>query len=47
MSLAQISMHYVRGDLAYTTALKYMTLVGLMEADARHLLNELELCKGE
>lgn len=45
MSLAQISMHYVRRHITYATALKYMTLIGLMEAEARQLLTTLEACE--
>lgn len=45
MSLAQISMHYVRHHINYNTALKYMTLVGLMEYEARQLLQQLEGCE--
>lgn len=44
MSLAQISMHYVRHTISWATALKYMTLIGVMEMDARRLLNELDRC---
>ena len=42
MSLAQISMHYCKQNMSYNTALRYMKLVGLMEADARQLLNMLD-----
>ena len=45
MTLAQISMHYVRRHITYATALKYMTLIGLMEAEARQLLMTLETCE--
>ena len=45
MSLAQISMHYIRHDITYRTALSYMTLIGLMEREARHLLQQLDGCE--
>ena len=44
MSLAQISMHYIRGDFTYAKALCYMELIGLMEREARSLLTQLDAC---
>lgn len=44
MTLAQISMHYVRRDINYATALKYMLLVGVNMFTAQQLLKQLEVC---
>ena len=45
MTLAQISMHYVRRDFNYATALKYMLLVGVNVFTAQQLLKQLEVCE--
>lgn len=44
MTLAQISMHYVRRDINYATALKYMLLIGMNMFTAQQLLKQLEVC---
>lgn len=44
MTLAQISMHFIRRDINYTTALKYMMLIGVNTFTAQQLLKQLEAC---
>lgn len=44
MTLAQISMHFIRRDINYATALKYMMLIGVSMFVAQNLLNSLEAC---
>ena len=44
MTLAQISMHFIRRDINYTTALKYMMLIGVNAFTAQQLLKQLEAC---
>lgn len=44
MTLAQISMHFIRRDINYTTALKYMMLIGVSMFTAQQLLKQLEAC---
>ena len=44
MTLAQISMHFIRHDINYATALKYMMLSGVNAFTAQQLLKQLEAC---
>lgn len=46
MSIEQIVAHYVRNNMEYERALKYLVLIGLSEGQARRIIAQSEEQKG-